>query len=92
MNWFFSDRYRFHKLGAAILLVAGLCIHTHIVGNQYAQQRSIILEAVPNKSRVVREQALGHAGKNRTFARWVFYCLSNNSRWRVFLSLSGDLV
>ena len=44
MNWFFSDRYRLHKFGVAILLVVGLCFHTHIVGNQHVHQKLIMLE------------------------------------------------
>ena len=44
MNLFFSDRHRLYKLGVAILLVLGLCVHTHIVGNQYAHKKLIMLE------------------------------------------------
>jgi hypothetical protein len=44
MNELFSNRYRFKKLAIAILLMMGLCAHTHIVGNRYAYQQEIILE------------------------------------------------
>ena len=44
MNELFSSRYRFQKLAIAILLIMGLCAHTHIVGNRYAHQQLIILE------------------------------------------------
>ena len=44
MNGLFSNRHRFQKLAIAILLMMGLCVHTHIVGNRYAHQQVIILE------------------------------------------------
>jgi len=44
MNGLFSNRYRLYKLGIAILFVSGLCIYTHIVGNQYVHQKLVILE------------------------------------------------
>ena len=44
MNRLFSNRYRLQKLAIAILLIVGLCAHTHIVGNRYAHQQLIILE------------------------------------------------
>ena len=44
MNGLFSNRHRFQKLAIAILLMMGLCAHTHIVGNRYAHQQLIILE------------------------------------------------
>ena len=44
MNGLFSNRSRFKKLAIAILLMMGLCAHTHIVGNRYAHQQLIILE------------------------------------------------
>ena len=44
MNWLFSNRYRLQKLLIGILLLLGLCAHTHIAGNQYTHQKLIVLE------------------------------------------------
>ena len=44
MNGLFSNRYRLQKLAIAILLIVGLCVHTHILGNRYAHQQLLILE------------------------------------------------
>ena len=61
MNWLFSNRYRLQKLLIGILLLLGLCAHTHIVGNKYTHQKLIVLErclknptSCLNKSLVMR--------------------------------------
>ncbi len=44
MNEIFSNRYRLQKLAIAILLMMGLCVHTHIAGSLHAHQQFIIFE------------------------------------------------
>ena len=44
MKGLFSNRYRLHKLAIAILLTLGLCTYSHIIGNRYAHQKSVILK------------------------------------------------
>ena len=44
MNGLFSNRYLLYKIGVAILLVLGSCIHTHIAGKQHTLQKHIALE------------------------------------------------
>ena len=44
MNGLFSNHNRLQKLAIATLLAMGLCVHSYIIGNQYAHEKFIILE------------------------------------------------
>jgi hypothetical protein len=44
MTWLFSNRHRLQKIAVSMLLLVGLCVHTNIIGNQYALEKTIILE------------------------------------------------
>jgi hypothetical protein len=44
MKGLFSNRYRLQKLAIAVLLMMGLCTHTHIVGNRYTYEKSMVLK------------------------------------------------
>jgi len=44
MNGLFSNHNRLQKLAIATLLTMGLCVHSYIIGNQYAHEKLIILE------------------------------------------------
>ena len=44
MNGLFSNHYRLQKLAIVTLLAMGLCVYSHIIGNQYAHEKLIILE------------------------------------------------
>ena len=95
MNWFFSDRYRLPKIGVTILLVSGLCIHTHIVGNQYVHRDLLILEqclrnpvSCIGKPLVMRAQ-IDHSSNGSFIA---YPRIRGRFRFEYPVALVGDLV